>query len=109
MLKIIPVVFIFLFMGIRLLAQEPDSEPKLKVCVEIPLNISMIPASLQTFNYGTTSVNLPKYNNYHNPLFGINIGALYSITKNFQAGAIIGVNGSFYQNHLYNSGEYLNM
>ncbi len=100
-------VFIFLLMGINLLAQETDHT--VKVSVEIPVNVSVIPATWQTFNYGSNSINLPKFNNYRNPVYGINIGVLYPFNKNFLAGVVVGINGSFYQNHLYYANEYLNM
>lgn len=100
-------VFIFLFMGINLLAQE--KEHTVKVSVEIPVNVSVIPATWQTFNYGANSINLPKFNNYRNPVYGINVGVLYPFNEKFKAGVVVGINGSFYQNHLYYANEYLNM
>lgn len=100
-------IFIFLLVGKNLLAQ--DTEHKVKVSLEIPVSVSMIPASWQTFTYGTTSINLPRLNNYRNPVYGINVGVLYSFTEKIHAGVVIGINGSFYQNHLYYADEYLNM
>ena len=107
MIKLFFRVFFFLFTGIPLSAQE--SEHKIKFTVEIPLNISIIPASNQSFTSGTTVIILPKYNNYRNPVYGINVGLLYPLTEKIHGGIVIGINGSFYQNHLYYYDEYLNM
>jgi hypothetical protein len=107
MIKFIPVVCFFLFAGIHLFAQETTH--RINFCVELPLNISVIPSSNQSFTTGTTTIYLPKFNNYRNPVYGINVGMIYPFSEKIFGGVVIGINGSFYQNHLYYADEYLNM
>ncbi len=107
MTRITLCITFFLLIGINVFAQE--AEPKVKFCVEIPVSMSVIPAAMQTISAGGIKVRVPKLNNYRNPLYGINMGVSYPLCAKVRAAVVVGINGSFYQNHLYYPNEYLSI
>ena len=83
---------------------------KVQFGVEVPVKISIGKDTRQIFNYkGIETLNYPYYTSYRNPVYGINLGVMYGLSKSFKIGVSAGLNGEYFETNPIFINEYYNM